>query len=146
MKGVNMAEDNIYNYGFDKSLNKVTVANPSFNAEFIGSYDTQPLVLEKNAAGGIENIFSVIPSGENEGDVKIGDYNNSKGMLYDKSANNIIFKGTITGGTIQTATSGQRVVLTAAANSIEIYDSSGNNIMTFDPTMESRVAGEPAGS
>ncbi len=90
-----MTEDNIYNYGFDKSLNKISSADTDFNAEFLGSYDTQPLILEKNTAGGIQNIFSVIPSGENEGDVKIGDYDNSQGILYDKSANTLYILGGI---------------------------------------------------
>jgi hypothetical protein len=114
-------ENNIYNYGFDKSLNKDAGIVPSFNDSFQGSYDTQPLILEKNTSTGIKNIFSIIPGGEDEGDVVIGDYEGLAGILYDKSANNTIFKGTITGGVFQTATSGQRIVIDGNTNSLVLY-------------------------
>ena len=84
------------------------------------------------------DVFKAIIGGDNVGDVIIGNYTGGQGIFYDKSKAKTIFKGsmtagditgvTITGGTIQTATSGQRVAIASSDNTITFYNSSNTAI------------------
>lgn len=56
---------------------------------------------------------------------KMQNAGSTKYFLYD-GADLSLVGGTITGGTIQTATSGQRIVMAGATNDIKFYDSFGN--------------------
>jgi len=95
------------------------------------------------------DVFKAIIGGDNVGDVIIGNYTGGQGIFYDKSEAKTIFKGsmtagnitgvTITGGTIQTATSGKRIRILSDsgespaqwANSLSLIDSSNNSILNF---------------
>ncbi|MDD4469396.1 MAG: fibronectin type III domain-containing protein [Acholeplasmataceae bacterium] len=84
------------------------------------------------------DVFKCLVGGTDVGDVLIGDYSHDKGMFYDKSASTFTFKGlmnagsidgvTITGGTIQTSSTGQRVAIASSDNTITFYNSSGNSV------------------
>jgi len=95
------------------------------------------------------DVFKAIIGGDNVGDVIIGNYTGGQGIFYDKSEAKTIFKGSmtagditgvsITGGTIQTATSGQRIRILSdngespeqAANSLSLIDESDYSILNF---------------
>ncbi len=78
------------------------------------------------------DVFKCLVGGTDVGDVLIGDYAHDKGMFYDKSASTFTFKGlmsagditgvTITGGTIQTASNGQRVEIASSDNTLTFYN------------------------
>jgi len=90
------------------------------------------------------DVFKALVGGTNVGDVIIGNYAGGQGIFYDKSENKTTFAGnlsaasgtlgtitagsfngcTITGGTIQTASSGARIKLDST-NYLQAYDSSG---------------------
>lgn len=62
----------------------------------------------------------------------IGDIDNSKYFNYNSSGDLVFVGGTITGGVFQTASSGQRVVLTGSpANNLIFYNSTGDAIVTI---------------
>ncbi len=54
----------------------------------------------------------------------------------DASFNDVIVSGTIT-GTIQTASSGQRVIMASADNTIKFFDNVGNQVVTIDDNLNS---------
>jgi hypothetical protein len=76
-------------------------------------------------------ILNVILSGADVGDVILGDYANSKGVKWDKSASTFNIKGAITAtsgdftGTVNVGSSG-RVYIDGANEVIKVYDASAN--------------------
>jgi hypothetical protein len=93
------------------------------------------------ASDGTTVIFKVEVGGTNVGDITLGNYAGGTGMLWDQSAGKLYIKGdmtagtidgvaitggSLTGATIKTAASGARVELTAAGQSVNIYDSGGH--------------------
>lgn len=92
-------------------------------------------------------VFQVNVGGTNVGDVTIGNYAGDQGCLWDKSAGTFNVKGnitanavaasisittpTITGGTIQTASSGERIVLNSSGKSIDFYNGTDANPSSF---------------
>lgn len=88
------------------------------------------------------DAFKVVVGGTNVGDVIIGNYAGGQGIFYDKSGVSTTFQGSIlasvmTGGTVQTAASGQRIVLEGAGGAlgfpheILVYASTGTPLEIF---------------
>jgi hypothetical protein len=130
-------QDDIFNYGFDGNLNRSSEIN-SIN-EIKKSYSTEPLIIEKNTPTGIQNMFSVIQSGENEGDVVTGDYDGGNGALWDKSAGLFKIAGDITAtsgkfGTTTNYWSVGATGLTATSSSTDVIINYGKTDFTNTDT------------
>jgi len=92
------------------------------------------------------DVLKVIVGGTYVGDVYIGNYAGGQGIFFDKSANTTTFSGAvtssvITGGTFQTAASGERIVMdgTTSANYIDFYNSSNERTGYLYNTVSSDV-------
>jgi len=90
--------------------------------------NTTNLIAYDDAAG---TILNVILSGADVGDVIIGDYDSTKGLLWDKSESTFNIKGVITTtsgtftGTVNVGAAG-KVYIDGANEVIKIYDESSN--------------------
>lgn len=90
--------------------------------------DTSNLIAYDDAAG---EVFKVLITGADVGDVIIGDYANTKGIKWDKSAATFLMKGALTAtsgdftGTVNVGTAG-KVYIDGANEVIKVYDASNN--------------------
>ena len=78
-----------------------------------------------------QEVFKVEMSGANVGDVTIGDYASSKGLLFDASEDTFTFKGVLAAtsgnfsGTVTVGSAG-KVYIDGANQVIKVYDDSSN--------------------
>jgi len=92
--------------------------------------DSDALVAYNDESGG-EEIFKILLSGINVGDVVIGDYDNDKGIKWDNSTGTFETRGKIKAtsgdftGTVNVGTAG-KVYLDGANEVIKVYDASSN--------------------
>ncbi len=90
--------------------------------------DVNNVIAYDNAAA---EVFKVLLTGTDVGDVIIGNYASSKGIKWDKSAETFAVKGAITAssgdftGTVNVGTAG-KVYLDGANEVIKVYDASNN--------------------
>ena len=90
--------------------------------------DTNSLIAYDDASA---EIFKIQLTGTDVGDIVIGDYANSKGIKWDKSASTFNIKGIITAtsgdfiGTVNVGSAG-RVYIDGANEVIKVYDESNN--------------------
>jgi len=90
--------------------------------------DADRLIAYDNAEA---EIFKILLSGTDVGDVVMGDYANTKGALWDKSASTFNVKGVITAtsgtftGTVNVGTAGD-IYIDGANEVIKVYDASSN--------------------
>ena len=81
-------------------------------------------------------VFEVLVGGTNVGDVTIGNYGGGNGMFWDDSANTFTVKGSITAGnisgvaitgsSISTGTTGNRVTMDTNSDNIKFFDSTND--------------------
>jgi len=125
----------IYSYGFDKNLNRGDrIQSPTV-------YDTQNQV-QPVLLGGSGAIMSNLTL--SSGNIQSSNYvSGSSGWKLtdngDIEGNSGVFRGnllgsTITGGIIQTAASGERIILSGTNNSIQLLDSSGGQVFLIKNT------------
>lgn len=87
------------------------------------------LIAYDNASN---EVFKILLSGSDVGDVVIGDYSNSKGIFWDKSGGIFSIKGAITAtsgsftGTVDVGTTAGRVYIDGANQCIVVKDEDGN--------------------
>jgi hypothetical protein len=141
IEGIKIDADNIsisgsttFSSGYDPTA-KVAMAGGNYASAASGAR----VLLFPSANIGVQviddaanNAFIVYVGGAGDpgvGDVIIGNYAGGQGIKYDKSASTTTFMGAIlssviTGGTIQTAATGQRMVIDSADNKMTFYNAS----------------------
>jgi len=93
--------------------------------------DTNNFIAYDDASGTGNEVFKIVLTGDDVGDVIIGDYSNSKGIKWDKSEATFNIKGAITAtsgdftGTVNVGSAG-KVYIDGANEVIKVYDESNN--------------------
>jgi hypothetical protein len=102
-----IAKINASSEGISITADRITINGKSYFTSETGARveifpdDNTGLLVKDDADN---DVFKTIIGGTHVGDVYIGDYSNSQGMFYDKSANKFYFRGDINAGDISAGT------------------------------------------